>query len=965
MAAGAFSSLVSIVNKRSNYETSYLCKSDYYITDYGCLLVLSGLADADIDEKAGVGFLIAPSVRKCIVGFCQASSRMASLKLRVRGGKTALVVGYAPHNGKPVTERQRFYSEFTSFIAGLSCHGPKIVVGDFNARLHRRLSGEEALVGPYVFGERLAQFSPESNRSLLIELCSSLGLVIANTFFDEPPEKQITCYNVGAEAMSPATPANHGQLDFMLISRDWLSQICSVHSDRSIALASHHFLVLADVQLDVARGEKFDRQHRPDVCTLMEPTVSTIFRREFETTMSSIAPNEAEEMNVDAVEAAMGHAFKKAAESLRKSSTVKHQPWISDGTLLLIEARNRARSDRDKNRERGLNIQIRKSVKKDRSQWLDKLLVTGDWSQIRRLRKGFVPAQGRLKNIEGVLVDSDLRAETLAEYYEKAQWRTRPTTPSRNSDALGPDLPINCGPISEADVIKAARRLKRNRAAGSDKVPGEFWKAICKPGTAACQWATTLCHKCFEMGVVPEKWHEALVVAIFKKGDVASCENYRPISLLQIGYKLFATILPQRLKDGGAESRIWPTQYGFRSKYGTTDALFIARRLLDEAWSGRGSKAIFLALDWAKAFDSVSPEALLLALQRFGLPEKFCASIRAIYTAREFSVRDAGQTSEKHSQSFGICQGCPLSPFLFSMVMTVLIRDAKNSLSNDQRFQNHTGCLVSEILYADDTLLIDTQPGNLEIFMHAVQHAGAEYGLAFNWSKLEVLAVRCEADIPQPGGGHIRQKDSIIYLGSLLCSDGRIDSELSRRLGVATSDFRALAKVWRHSSITRARKVELFNACVVSKLLYALHVAWLGVAGQRRLDAFQARCLRKIFGIGHSYWSRVSNEAVRCQARSKPLSELLLERQLLLMGSIARRSDTDVSRKCVFEPGTVNLRQLGRRRRGRPRHTWCKCVYEKALEVAGGASRLNEFWQPTVEAEKAWKKAVADSLSAG
>ena len=39
----------------------------------------------------------------------------------------------------------------------------------------------------------------------------------------------------------------------------------------------------------------------------------------------------------------------------------------------------------------------------------------------------------------------------------------------------------------------------------------------------------------------------ALVALIYKKGDPADCDNYRPICLLSIGYKLFAAMLKQRI----------------------------------------------------------------------------------------------------------------------------------------------------------------------------------------------------------------------------------------------------------------------------------------------------------------------------------------------------------------------------------------------------------------------------------
>ena len=73
----------------------------------------------------------------------------------------------------------------------------------------------------------------------------------------------------------------------------------------------------------------------------------------------------------------------------------------------------------------------------------------------------------------------------------------------------------------------------------------------------------------------------------------------------------------------------------------------------------------------------VSPESLCLSLERFGVPTHFIHVVRAVYTDRTFSVRDAGKTSEEYPQAFGISQGCPLSPFLFAILMATLLRDAK------------------------------------------------------------------------------------------------------------------------------------------------------------------------------------------------------------------------------------------------------------------------------------------------
>ena len=65
------------------------------------------------------------------------------------------------------------------------------------------------------------------------------------------------------------------------------------------------------------------------------------------------------------------------------------------------------------------------------------------------------------------------------------------------------------------------------------------------------------------------------------------------------GHKLFATIGLRTLTAAGADAGIWPTQFNFRTGRGSADALFVARRMFV-----RGS-LVFLAVDWAKDFDSI------------------------------------------------------------------------------------------------------------------------------------------------------------------------------------------------------------------------------------------------------------------------------------------------------------------------------------------------------------------------
>ena len=509
-----------------------------------------------------------------------------------------------------------------------------------------------------------------------------------------------------------------------------------------------------------------------------------------------------------------------------------------------------------------------------------------------------------------------------------------------SEEPLGDELPVDTGIVTMKELSAACQQLKQGKACGTDGIPAEFWKAVVHTESPASRWVLDLCNSCMNQRDVPSTWHLARVAAIFKKGDPSEASNYRPISLLQIGYKLFAIILLNRLKLAGCENRIWPTQFGFRSGVGTSDALFVARRTLEEAWEQKEGKTVMLALDWARAFDSVSPAALALSLKRFGVPQRMIEIISSIYSDREFIVRDAGAESSRKRQQFGVSQGCPLSPFLFSIVMTTLMHDARAHMNaHGVTFSERTLC--HELLYADDTLIMDTNIDVVHAFMSSIESAGATYGLALHWGKLELLPVRTSCRLCAPNGDEIKSKDSIKYLGALLSADGRVHSELARRIGAGAADFKALQKVWRHSTLSTSRKIELFNACIVSKTVYALHTAWLNKAERRRLDGFHARCLREILHIPCAYLSRVSNSVVFRKAGAEPMSTLVTEQQLLYFYRLANLPPTNAVRASVFEADSYNIRQpFGPRRVGRPRASWKECVHKVACEVAGSELEL-------------------------
>ena len=252
-----------------------------------------------------------------------------------------------------------------------------------------------------------------------------------------------------------------------------------------------------------------------------------------------------------------------------------------------------------------------------------------------------------------------------------------------------------------------------------------------------------------------------------------------------------------------------------------------------------------------------------------------------------------------------------------------------------------------DIAYADDTALVSNNIQRLQFTLDRLIVRAAMYGLTLNWDKTVHLQVRHAQDIHTPSGTALKTVASAVYLGSLLCADGKTGSSIARRIGEARGSFTALQSVWKHANISRHRKTHLFNACVVSKLTYSLEMLCLRKADRDRVDAFQVQCLRKIHGIPHSMISHVSNDEVREQARQTRLSQQIFEKQLLYYGKNLRLPDSAVTRNIVFQKGSTQLVAYDKRARGRPRLEWATVLRAHVVTMTEHAE-LDQLLHPQI-----------------
>ena len=240
----------------------------------------------------------------------------------------------------------------------------------------------------------------------------------------------------------------------------------------------------------------------------------------------------------------------------------------------------------------------------------------------------------------------------------------------------------------------------------------------------------------------------------------------------------------------------------------------------------------------------------------------------------------------------------------------------------------------------------------MQELLDVIAEVGLRFGMELHWDKFQLLEVNAHYSIKTPTGEVIQPSEVMSYLGANMYADGAIRSELNKKLGAAWAEFCKSQKVWNHSSLTMGRKLQIYQAVVVSRLLYGLSSAWLNVAESRRLNGFHARCLRKVTGIKPSFISRVSNAAVLKKAGQAELRCQLLRQQLLMYGRLARASNDDVLRQLTFIPDLTRP-ATGRyvRRVGRPRNEWAVMLEKETRKMHANPSAI-------INDQLLWKRAV-------
>ena len=390
--------------------------------------------------------------------------------------------------------------------------------------------------------------------------------------------------------------------------------------------------------------------------------------------------------------------------------------------------------------------------------------------------------------------------------------------------------------LSLRELREAIKKTKRGKEPGPDNVRMELIKWL---DNEALEELLSLFNKWWALKTAPEELYYARVASIYKKGDTENAANYRPISFLSSFYKLYMIMIRERIQ-AEVEEMVTKTQYGFRPAKSTAHAIFIIRRIQEYAES-TGEELYMTLLDWEKAFDKVDHKNLCKALGRLGIHQEIIDVLRDGYEKASFYVRDQFGKSEKKKQQSGIRQGCPLSPYLFVLVMTCIDIDIQQEISEKVRECRIPGADFDMVYYADDTIIVSKNKEAIEELIRLTESISAKYGLMLNKEKCTNLNINTEQQPLFMDGEKIEESKQAIYLGNTLNYKADPHAEVTQKIQEVNRTMWKLNDYWKASEASKKWKILIFDAVLKSKLLYGLETTQLPRSCKKRIDTFQLR----------------------------------------------------------------------------------------------------------------------------
>ncbi|GBG91523.1 hypothetical protein CBR_g52557 [Chara braunii] len=421
------------------------------------------------------------------------------------------------------------------------------------------------------------------------------------------------------------------------------------------------------------------------------------------------------------------------------------------------------------------------------------------------------------------------------------------------------------------------RSMARGKAPGDDGLPVEFFEATWEQVGPIL---VRLFNRVLEGGKLTEDMCRGVITLMYKKGDKLNVRNWRPITLLNVAYKILAKALSRRVGEV-LPDLVKSDQGAFVKGRSISENILVAMGAL-EVISKERRQVLVAMLDLEKAYDRVNWSFVLATLEHVNFGSSFRRWVGMMYRSATATVTTNERKSREFSLTRSLRHGCPLAPLLFVVQMEVVMNAVRAAplIKGFQLYEEE----VRVGAIADDLLLIsEATPESMGAAKDLVDQYSSLSEAKVNWDK-SVYFLPSEFDIEDDWTmRRAPVQDSERYLGVQVSLNNNRPAQDSILVAKAEARVKSCKAAMRLSLMGRARVV---TTSIFSLIWHIAAVILISRTTLQKLRSVASKYLWKLTALEEEgFICKVAWDKVAQSKRDGGLSIIDPERQnLALLG---------------------------------------------------------------------------------
>ena len=372
--------------------------------------------------------------------------------------------------------------------------------------------------------------------------------------------------------------------------------------------------------------------------------------------------------------------------------------------------------------------------------------------------------------------------------------------------------------IQLPDVGDALAAFPANKTPGCDRLTAEFYKIFWNKLKLPL---LSYYNECFKENCLGWTARRGVLSLLAKKHrDTLHIKNWRPITLLNMDYKILSKVLARKLQKV-LPYIISDHQTGFMKGRNIKEN---ARKAIEIAVKARREniKAIIFSLDFQKCFDLCRHEALTGALKFFKFHENYMKWVTLLFKEFKLCAQNNGYCSPWWPQTRGLHQGCcwsPLGYLLCGEIFSLIISKIDNL---DAFTYNQIKTLLSQ--FADDTdFFLRFKKGNIDRITSALDMVERTIGLQINYEKSTIYRI---GSLKYTDAKLITQR-TLAWSNEPLCVLGiYVHEDINERIKLNFGDLYikvdSVLKLWSSRNLTLMGRILVVNTLVESLFVHRM-----------------------------------------------------------------------------------------------------------------------------------------------